>query len=314
MQVWDLDRGGEPVVFDSCGGFGDLNFRELVFSPDGRRLAGATSFGACLWDLTGEHEPIRFDTRGDRIPAHGLADDVAFTPDGRYLASSGNGLIYIWDLLGQRETKVLRGPLGTTYHLAYSSYETLVTGDVDGDLQVWDPNLGREPTTYEGHGGPVSEVAVSPDDDTLASSSDDGIIRLTDLLGRNDPTLLRGHRGPVQDIAFSPDGTWLASVGDDGTLRLWSVTGSLYAMVAMPQDSHLSIAAFTPDGASILADGPHNTVSRWRIGDDDVVEVCRQNGSVADLAVSPSGRVVATIDKPVLSTCATCAPGTYRQC
>lgn len=297
VRVWNLDQGGNPVVFDSCDGFDDRNFRELAFSPDGQRLAGASSYGACLWDLTGTHEAVHFNMMGDRPVAHGQADDVEFTPDGRYLTSTGNGMIFVWDLAGQQETVMLYGRLGTIQHLAYTSDgQGLVSGDFDGDLLLWHPGAGGEPSALGEHARPVSEAVVSPDGDTLASSGADGVIRLTDLGGQADPVVLRGHRGAVRDVAFSPDGTYLASVGDDGTLRLWSAAGPVDAAVLPGPEGGSWTASFTPDGAHVLTGYQDGTVHRWRVGDDRTTVVCRQAGVVANLAVSPDGRAVASSD------------------
>lgn len=295
VQIWDLRQGGRPLGFDSCAEFNEPYFNEVKFSPDGGHLAAATSSGVCLWDLTGAHQPVHFDTIADRTGPVGNADDVEFSADGRYLASSGNGMIFVWDRTGQQETVVLSGPLGRVQHLAYTADgQRLVSGDSDGHLRIWTPSGGGDPAVLGDHGAIVSEL-VNSNKNAVISSGFDGVIRLTDVGGRADPVLLRGHRGPVMDIALSQNGKYLASVGIDGTLRLWSTSGPTDGMIVPSQEGGSQVATFTPDGTHVLTGNKDGTIRTWRIGDDATVVVCQEKAEVSDLAVSPDGRAVASI-------------------
>jgi WD40 repeat protein len=76
----------------------------------------------------------------------------------------------------------------------------------------------------EGHRGPVTGLAFSPDGRRLVSSSDDKTIKVWDCTTGEHLLNLSGHTGPVTGVAFSPDGKLLASGAGDGTVRIWDAT------------------------------------------------------------------------------------------
>jgi WD40 repeat protein len=73
-----------------------------------------------------------------------------------------------------------------------------------------------------GHSGDITDVAFSPDGDTIATSGADGTVRLWATGTGVEQILLHGHTGPVSSVAFSPDGDRLVSVGV-GLARVWAL-------------------------------------------------------------------------------------------
>jgi RNA polymerase sigma factor (sigma-70 family) len=113
----------------------------LVFSPDGKALASASTgpplaWGrgtASLWEVaTGK---VRWQTPAPDGGPHGLA----FAPDGRILAWGDDARrIHRWDLAAARELPLLRGHLGQINCLGFSRDGTrLASGSMDATLLIW---------------------------------------------------------------------------------------------------------------------------------------------------------------------------------
>ena len=77
-------------------GKGGVSYRDrgIAFSPDGRRLAGATSLGVWLYDAETFDELALLTGHKEEVTV------VAFSPDGTKLASgSFDGPVLLWDVL-----------------------------------------------------------------------------------------------------------------------------------------------------------------------------------------------------------------------
>jgi hypothetical protein len=98
---------------------------------------------------------------------------------------------------------------------------TLVTGDYDGGVGLWDPASGRAGGRLSvGGEGPLS-VAVNFDASTIAAAGDKTV---TVWQGPSDhtPTTLNLSQ-TVASLAMSPDGYIVAIGSFDGTVLLWNL-------------------------------------------------------------------------------------------
>ena len=75
-----------------------------------------------------------------------------------------------------------------------------------------------------GHGGPVKDVVVSPNDQLLASVSFDYSVVLWDTQSFQESHRLLGHDASVVTAAFSPNGRFLATGGDDFYTLIWDMS------------------------------------------------------------------------------------------
>ncbi|MBA4066138.1 MAG: hypothetical protein C0501_20955 [Isosphaera sp.] len=139
LTVWDVTAG--RVVTTILVPARPL--RELAFTPDGRRLAGATDHGAVyVWEADGGQWVA------GRGPDDGWARPVtalAFSPDGKRLAAGrSDGRVYLWDTAGGTDAAVLTAGTRPITGLAFSpDGSALAAGPLRESVCVWD--LSRAP-------------------------------------------------------------------------------------------------------------------------------------------------------------------------
>jgi WD40 repeat protein len=214
VHLWDTTTGKERYTLGPAGK--DQNIAsatpaettgvllpDLVFSPDGRYLAGAgPSRQLCLWDTaTGA-------LLWEVLPRAELAiERFAFSPSGGCLAS-----LYVdrTVVLYKAATGARRARLGTPDGKNRRIYLTTSNrGPLDEILMRWDP--------------PVC-LAFSPDGRYLATAQHSPGIRLWDIIAGRLVGRVKAPEGGVVSLLFAPDGRHLFSGGSDTTVLTWDLT------------------------------------------------------------------------------------------
>jgi WD40 repeat protein len=89
-----------------------------------------------------------------------------------------------------------------------ASRQTLASASDDNTIRLWDATTGAWNQTLNGHNGPVSAVAFSPDGQTLASASWDDTVRLWDATTGAWKQTLKINAA-VTSLSFSTDGRYI---------------------------------------------------------------------------------------------------------
>ena len=156
--------------------------RTLTFSPDGRTLASAGDGGTIyLWDLN------TLSTRLTLIRHKGGRTQLVFSPDGKTLASRGGYLsresykgIYLWDVATGGLLRTFSIESVPNALLFSPDSKVLVSGELNGTIQLWDVQTGQRLSSHKGHTRFVGDFVFSADGKTLVSASSDGTILLWD--------------------------------------------------------------------------------------------------------------------------------------
>jgi WD40 repeat protein/ankyrin repeat protein len=147
-----------------------------------------------------------------------------------------------------------------------SDGKTLITGDNNNFIKLWDIATGKEIRTFSGHTGEVICLDFSTDGRLLISGSVDRTVRLWDVAtGKELYTLSsqifseRGKEDNVNSIGFLPDGkSFISGSGHD--FSLWDIAKG----EEMPVNDEFEFSnrswdflGFSPDRKSILSTDSH---------------------------------------------------------
>ena len=213
-------------------------------------------------------------------------------PGGKTLASGGfDKRIMLWDPESGESRKMLRGHTEVVTSLAFTpNADALISGSADTTIRRWD---GARPavTTLADASRHVRSVIFTRDGSKLISAALDGRARVYDARTGKLLHTLRQFGG-AHSAAVTPDGKTLA-IGS-GEIRLWDMATGKSLAVFGTSNLPVRAVAFTQNG-SILVSGGDNTVKIWDVASRRLLKsLPRQQLDIADLAISPSGKTLAT--------------------
>jgi WD40 repeat protein len=236
----------------------------VAFNTDGTRLvSGSNDKTVQLWDVS------RRQRIGDPMIGHqGLVLSVAFVADGNgnEIVSGGNEhALRFWNaVVGQPPTEPLVGHDGAVTSVAISpDSHRIVSGGVDGTVQLWDSDTGIKitemPTSHPA--GVISRVAFNQAGDIVASGSADGKIRLWNLTTGIVTPIDTGR--PVTAIAMNRDGNRMASAGMDGQITIWELPSGRAIPLENRDHAMVFDVAFNPEGDRLASGGVAGKVRVW---------------------------------------------------
>jgi len=180
--------------------------------------------------------------------------------------------------------------------------QTIITGDWDGTIKVWDVGEREVRRTLSGHKRPVRGLALAPGGSWLASVTDEkaGHLRVWDLAAGTERLTLKVPKGGLQAVAVSPDGKTIATGGgagkDGGEVRLWDAVTGQDRGVLHGHVGEVVAVAFAPDGRLLAAAGSKDNVAKlWDLATlSEVRTLAGHAQRVNAVAFSPDGRTLAT--------------------
>ncbi len=132
---WDLPSG-------AVGRIGKGWVDDIVYSPDGTRLAVLGSGGIWFYDTATDQVGNSTPTDGNRKAAliggrSSLMYSVAFSPDGKMLASGRGGSVWLWDTETWEQKQILTVKSLVSSVVFSPDGATLVSVNVDGTVLLW---------------------------------------------------------------------------------------------------------------------------------------------------------------------------------
>ena len=296
----------------------------MAFSPDGKRLAMGTWFGAAgqastvkLWELDKGHRLLG-------RPGHeGEVRGLAFAADGKRLVSCGADGVFLWDIRQSRIVRRFGSREMSPSVIALSAGSLLAVSDERDErkIHLYQTAGGKElpALTWESpqfNGRPDREsihwMRFSPDGRSLAAALDQRTLlwRLT-VAGTRDgrPHSLADERRRFYPGGFSADGktftagTWVGAIGwDVATGKEKSRVGKPLQLWGGRDGRFVSETVLSPDGKLLALGYNAGGLSLWDTAKAE--EVSHLLPAAKDfgkgyraLAFSPDGKTLASGDR-----------------
>lgn len=324
---WQLPEGTKARL-----GKGDMT-ENIAFSPDGTRLAVASSIGIWIYDarpgkvkeldlLTGHTEMVKFvafSPNGNRLAS--ASDDktvriwevvtgehiatfdkhlgrvftVAFSPDGNTIASGDiDGTVYLWNANTGQYKATLSGHTEIVHQIAFSPDGNMIATDTISTMCLWDVHTREQITTFKEQTKYFSSIAFSPDGNTIATSSDGNTVQLLDTRTAEHKTVLSGHKEDVTSIAYSPDGNIIATGSTDETVRLWDAHTGEHKTILLDLNTSVMSIAYSPDGNTMAISDSYAVRLLDTNTGKHIITLTEHNEWGDFVVFSPDGNTIAT--------------------
>jgi WD40 repeat protein len=270
-----VDLYGEPLPTFALARMGALQLKAedlvgtLVFSPDGKILAGANHKTFRLWNAhTGKE--LRRVENAEYISTMAFAADSATLAVG-FTDRDDISSVGLFDMSGTKAPRKFRGNDYAMLSLAFSPDGKILAaaarkGTGADVIFLWDVASGnmRELCRPELFAF-TWNVIFLPDGKTLASAGPDNTACLWDIATGKATRSFKGHDDRVSVVALSPDGKTLATGGSDNTVRFWDVASGKQTQRITERPGHILRITYGADGKSVIVRGRSNVVTRWDI-------------------------------------------------
>jgi eukaryotic-like serine/threonine-protein kinase len=274
VRLWDANSGESRGQLTNHTGWA----RALVFTPDGRQLASASSDGTIrIWSVADQTELRRLRSSGEGLTA------LALLPDGCTLVTGGDGgSVCLWDT-----TASSRASAHTNWTVAFG-FDSLAELEAPHFASgTFDPRAVRR-----------LGVAFTPDSRSIITTDRYGSLALWDArsvrITENLPWLGSNHWG----VALSPNGRWLAVGNASGILTLWDWTARRAVTNFTVPCEFYGKLGFSRSGNFLFAIAVNNEwrgrTRIWQTGDwTEVALMGNQFAGLASVDLSPDDQLLA---------------------
>lgn len=284
----------------------------VAFSPDGQRLATASSDGTIkIWDLGNGHELLAYTGHTDKVRS------LAWSNDGASIVSAGmEKNIKIWDpatgkdrlsipAVGEFVSSVILSRDGK--HLLTGQFN--VPGNPPNGLFVYESATGKLVREVRDFQAKISTLTMSHDGNLVAVGDDNGNVRMfaypafVDNVNQPAYWTQQDPAGATYHLSFSPDDKTLVRVGPMG-LKLYNTpqpgaafqVGAPRITINSPPGNPPRCAIYSRDGKSLFTGHFDGNILRWASENGDRVGEFKNahNTPINQLTFAPDGNRLAS--------------------
>jgi WD40 repeat protein len=185
----------------------------------------------------------------------------------------------------------------------------IATGDVDGDVLLWNATTGKFIHNLLEEGGSpsqgINDFAYSSKDDLLAATDQNGFTYVWNLTTGNlaYPALQDQQTyGGVKSAAFSPNGQLLVTGDGNSDVNVWNASsGDFEGAPAAENEPAVTALAFSPDNSTLVVGYSNGTIAFWPV--DNLLnfravptDTVADEKKITDLVFSANGQMLAVAD------------------
>jgi eukaryotic-like serine/threonine-protein kinase len=304
------------------------NVRDVVYSPDGERVASVGGGEVRVWKAASGEDAYQIAGR--------QAVGAAFSRDGKVLAVAGKEAVTLHNAATGNEQRRIDAGIKPTERFPFPASLTSITISDDGQLvaaggtlakvggphgysggvaKVWNTESGELLQAFDTLSTSVSSVALSPDGKWIAAGTygaggelpEVGEVRVWNLergvfvhhfLGQAE--VKPGEDScSVLSIRFSPDSQRLAAAHSDGNVRIWKLAEPNEPQVLAGHKGWVGSIDFSRTGDRLASVGKDRVVRVWDTLAGSVVNEFRGQAAAGQaVAFSPTGRQIASAAGP----------------
>ena len=273
--------------------FGKGYIFDFAYSPDGTRLAIASTIGVWIYDTETYEELHLLTGHTDYVMT------VVFSPDSKTLVSENSDdyseatrVIKLWDVATGELKATLSGHTKKIKNIVFSpDGKSLASASNDGTVRLWDSATGDHKATLTGYAGGV--LSFSPDGSKLASAVGE-LIRLWDVATNTLALTFAAHANSIDTLIYSPDGKRLSTRGGDNNVCLWDAnTGEFLNILKGDTTTDVSSIDFLKDGKTLAIASSDGTVRLWNADATEKTKTFKWDKPLDTALCSPAGRTYA---------------------